>query len=874
MPNFKISQLTTATAVSATNQFEINQNAASRSLEVSVLSTYIRSGDSGKAIVVSVSTASDALRITQTGTGNALVVEDSANPDSTPFVVDANGDVLLGHTTALASPINASFKDKLQLNSVNAYGSSIDLTSWSTGTDTGASIHLLRSDSGVIGTQTAIGSADVMGNIRFWGSDGTTFIEGAKITAAADGTTGTNDMPTSLRFSTTADGASSPTERMRISNSGATSITAVGTGGVNGTALTVTGTNLSGATTNVGISIAPTFGLGATVRGIGVQSTMNTEAGGAGLATAAQFRAIQGTLSTAVTNQYGYWADSTLIGATNNYGFYSNIASGTGRWNFYAAGTADNYFGGPTTISTSSTSDALRITQTGTGNALVVEDNTNPDSSPFVVDADGSAILGFTTRFTTATTGSAKLQLITGSATISRFLNDANPQRLEFAKSRSTTSGSAAVIVQSGDTLGDINFQGADGTSFVQAASIAAAVDGTPGTNDMPGRLVFSTTADGASTPTERMRIDSSGNVGIGTSSPATKLDVVSAGTTPTIIQTRNGTTSVYLDANNGYSYLNTFTNHPMLFGTNNAERMRIDSSGNVGIGTSSPNSLLELNKASGAADLRFSVAGTLYGTAYASSSDMTINSITAIPLKLGTNNTERFQIGSSGQLGIGGANYGTSGQVLTSNGSGSAPSWQAAGGSTGALKNVQVFTSSGTYTRTSGVTTAVVVARGGGGGGGGEVTAGGAGGTTSFGSHVSAAGGSAGGRNSGGGAGGTGGTGATIALKGQGGGSGGYALGICSTSIGVSGLGGGQGGGQSVGYGGVGVAGVRGGGGSGGGTTVLSGGGGQGETAIKYTTTVGSTETVTIGAGGTAGIGPPAGGAGGAGFIIVYEYS
>ena len=96
MPNFKISQLTTATAVSATNQFEINQNAASRSLEVSVLSTYIRSGDSGKAIVVSVSTASDALRITQTGTGNALVVEDSTNPDSTPFVIDASGNVGIG----------------------------------------------------------------------------------------------------------------------------------------------------------------------------------------------------------------------------------------------------------------------------------------------------------------------------------------------------------------------------------------------------------------------------------------------------------------------------------------------------------------------------------------------------------------------------------------------------------------------------------------------------------------------------------------------------------------------------------------------------------------------------------------------------------
>ena len=50
--------------------------------------------------------------------------------------------------------------------------------------------------------------------------------------------------------------------------------------------------------------------------------------------------------SSTVTNIFGFHAESTVTQATNNYGFYGNIASGTGRWNFYAAGTADNYFAG------------------------------------------------------------------------------------------------------------------------------------------------------------------------------------------------------------------------------------------------------------------------------------------------------------------------------------------------------------------------------------------------------------------------------------------------------------------------------------------------------------------------------------------------
>jgi len=91
-------------------------------------------------------------------------------------------------------------------------------------------------------------------------------------------------------------------------------------------------------------------------------------------------------------------------------------------------------------------------------------------------------------------------------------VNNADGPGVYFAKSRGTTSGSVTVV-NNGDVLGEIEFGGADGTNIDLAARIRGEVDGTPGANDMPGRLVFSTTADGASSPTERMRIRSSGEV-------------------------------------------------------------------------------------------------------------------------------------------------------------------------------------------------------------------------------------------------------------------------------------------------------------------------------------------------------------------------
>ena len=98
--------------------------------------------------------------------------------------------------------------------------------------------------------------------------------------------------------------------------------------------------------------------------------------------------------------------------------------------------------------------------------------------------------------------------------------NGEAPSYLRMRRSKGSAVGSVTTIA-SGDWMGALVYEGADGTSFVQGAKIHALADGTVGTGSMPTALVFSTTPVSTSTPVERVRINSSGNVGIGTSSPS-----------------------------------------------------------------------------------------------------------------------------------------------------------------------------------------------------------------------------------------------------------------------------------------------------------------------------------------------------------------
>lgn len=99
------------------------------------------------------------------------------------------------------------------------------------------------------------------------------------------------------------------------------------------------------------------------------RTMLNTQAAVFNVPDAYHYSAGQGTIGigSSIGSQYGFIAESSLTGATNNYGFRGNIASGTGRWNVYMAGTANNHFNGSVGIGIAIPTSKLTVVNTSAG---------------------------------------------------------------------------------------------------------------------------------------------------------------------------------------------------------------------------------------------------------------------------------------------------------------------------------------------------------------------------------------------------------------------------------------------------------------------------------------------------------------------------
>ena len=343
--------------------------------------------------------------------------------------IDSSGRLLVGTSTARANLYNSTVTAQHQSEIANS--TAIEYLGIRNSNDFfGGTIALVKSRGTAVGSNTIVQNGDQCGIVSFHGSDGSEFVESAKIECQVDGTPGANDMPGRLVFSTTADGAASPTERMRIDNVGNVNI-------------------LTGI-----LTLGPVGGEGGELN---IQNTTNT-------ASVCVLDALDDTTA-------------RLFTRVNNCALQIGQLVGTG-------GNVQLYTGSTERARVDSDGRLLLGTSTNRSSRL----DTNSFNSLFQIESNTEA-----------------------AESITRWAADLSGSRLHLQKGRGTIASPTSVA--NGDNFGDVTFSGYDGANMTNGASIRGEVDGTPGANDMPGRLVFSTTADGAASPTERLRITSSGNI-------------------------------------------------------------------------------------------------------------------------------------------------------------------------------------------------------------------------------------------------------------------------------------------------------------------------------------------------------------------------
>lgn len=467
------------------------------------------------------------------------------------------------------------------------------------------------------------------------------------------------------------------------------------TGGVNGnitsSSVTITGGTINGTP------------IGGTTRAAGAFTTLSANAGITGDLTGNVTGNVSGNAGTVTNGVYttGSYANpawiTSLAGSKITGNISGNAANVTGTVAVANGGTgattaadARTNLSVPSTTGTGATGtwniDVLGNAGTVTNGVYTTGSYANPT---WITSLAANKLTG---TVAVANGGTGQSSYVNGELLIGNSTgNTLTKSTLTAGSGVTITNGSGSITISATGTGGDVV-----GPASATDNAIAR-YDGTT------GKII----QDSA------VYITDAGNVGVNTTAPTNfganyrTLHVAGGNTTNGgVFRSSNSNDSVvgdvFVDGTTFNVRAGTSTN--LALGANNTAHVYLDTAGNFGIGTSSPGAkldvqtsaqtLLRLKGGAGASEsaaLYVTKAGSATTLAAFGDSaailggtvDQAVNIYAdgGVPITFNQSTSERFRIGPSGQIGLGGANYGTSGQVLTSNGAGAAPTWQTASG-------------------------------------------------------------------------------------------------------------------------------------------------------------------------------------------------